>query len=111
MLPKALRMERKDFPSLSKEAFFKSNNTFILRFKKISTPSKFSFSVSKKVAKNAVDRNRMRRQGYRCLQILLPKFKENVLANFSFKRLIYTQSQVSDNLNSILKDAKLINSN
>ena len=108
MLSKPKRMLREDFPSLSKGAFFKSNSVLNFRFKKNLNSSKFSFSVSKKVAKNAVDRNRMRRQGYRSLQILWPKLKENIMGNFAFKTKVDTQSKVFDSVSSILKESNLI---
>lgn len=108
MLSKPKRMSREDFPSLSKGAFFKSNPVFNFRFKKNLNNSKFSFSVSKKIAKNAVDRNRMRRQGYHSLEILWPNLKENVMGNFAFKMKVDTQGKVFDNVSSLLKESNLI---
>ncbi len=108
MLSKLKRMSKEDFPSLSKGAFFKSNSVLNFRFKKNLNNSKFSFSVSKKIAKNAVDRNRMRRQGYRSLEILWPNLKENIIGNFAFKTKVDTQAKVFDNVSSILKESNLI---
>ncbi len=48
--------------------------------------SKFSFSVSKKVCKSAVDRNRLRRQGYSIISKHIKEIKEENLFIFVFKK-------------------------
>ncbi len=48
--------------------------------------SKFAFSVSKKIQKLAVDRNRLRRQGYSVVGKYLSKIPDGFLFFFSFKK-------------------------
>ncbi len=47
--------------------------------KKSTGPSKFSFVVSKKVSKSAVQRNLLRRRGYSALRLILGKKKLHTL--------------------------------
>ena len=97
------------FPLLLNGAEIYRNNLFLLRFvpnqEKI---SRFCFSISKKVAKNAVVRNKMRRAGYRLLKKYLPEIKPGLLINFSFKALPRNSEEIIKNLESILKKSKLI---
>ncbi len=69
--------------------------------------SRFCFSVSKKVAKNAVVRNRMRRAGYQLLERYLPEIKPNVIASFSFRKIPKDNEEIIKNLESILNDSLL----
>lgn len=97
------------FPLLLNGAEVYRNNLFLLRFvpnqEKI---SRFCFSISKKVAKNAVVRNKMRRAGYRLLKKYLPEIKPGLLINFSFKALPRNNEEIIKNLESTLKKSKLI---
>lgn len=52
----------------------------------ISKDSKFSFSVSKKVSKKAVDRNKYRRRGYSIVSQYLSIIKPGFICFFSFKK-------------------------
>ena len=52
-------------------------------------PSRFAFSVSKKVCKLAVDRNRLRRQGYAIVGKHLSEIPDGFLFFFSFKKATY----------------------
>lgn len=95
----------------NKTKLFK-NNLFLLR----SAPSvslgelesRFCFSVSKKVAKSAVVRNRLRRAGYRFLENYLPQIKSKSLVVFSYRLLPKNNEEIAKNLESILKESKLI---
>jgi ribonuclease P protein component len=58
------------------------------------TPSRFAFSVSKKVCKLAVDRNRLRRQGYSIVGKHLAEIPDGFLFFFSFKKATYPVSSV-----------------
>ena len=56
-------------------------------YKKVDvSPSQFSFSVSKKVAKSAVARNRLRRQGYAAIESILSTCKPGFYCMFSYKK-------------------------
>lgn len=96
------------FPLLNGAEVYR-NNLFLLRFvaNKEKT-SRFGFSISKKVAKNAVVRNKMRRAGYRLLGKYLLEIKSGLLASFSFRGIPQNNEEIIKNLESILKKSKLI---
>ena len=54
-----------------------------------SKPSCFAFSVSKKICKKAVDRNRLRRQGYSIVSKYILDIIPGFLFFISFKKGIY----------------------
>src|SRR3989338_11427361 len=110
MLPKNRRIPRKMFPLLSNGAKIFKNKLFLLRFVLESNQkiSRFCFSVSKKVARNAVTRNKMRRAGYRLLKKYLSEIKPEVIALFSYRVIPKDDEEIIKNLTSILKDSKLI---
>ncbi|MFH0804524.1 MAG: ribonuclease P protein component [Candidatus Zambryskibacteria bacterium] len=95
------------FPLLSSGAKTFKNNLFLLKFVPQNDQSRFCFSVSKKVAKSAVVRNRLRRAGYRLLEKYIPKIKPNVLATFSFRVVPKNNDDIIKNLESILNDSLL----
>ena len=70
--------------------------------------SKFGFSISKKTAKSAVVRNRLRRTGYRMLKKYLPTIKTKILANFIFINTPKNSEEIEKNLESILKQSNLV---
>lgn len=96
------------FPFLSNGAKTFKNNLFLLRFVFKEGPSRFCFSVSKKIAKNAVVRNKMRRAGYRLLRKHLPKIPANTLSLFSFRTIPKNDAEIIKNLESVLTESKLI---
>lgn len=95
------------FPSLLEGAKIFKNNLFLLRFKETEGLSRFAFSVSKKVAKRAVVRNKMRRYGYGTLVKYLDKIKSGVLAHFSFREEPKDWVDVDKNLAESLKKTNL----
>ncbi|KKQ73795.1 MAG: hypothetical protein US96_C0052G0004 [Candidatus Woesebacteria bacterium GW2011_GWB1_38_5b] len=95
------------FPLLSQGARFK-NSLFLLKFSPIDGSSRFCFSISKKITKSAVVRNRLRRLGYRLLTKHISLIKPNTLVNFSFMKIPKDDEDVIINLESILKESKLI---
>lgn len=108
MLPKSKRLSRKEFSLLVKNAPCFQNNLFLLRFlNKDLKDSKISFSVSKKVSKNAVVRNRLRRLGYRAAKNFIDKIKNNLIA-LSFKEVAKDFDQVSAELKDVLSKSKII---
>lgn len=81
MLPKTQRVSRKTFDVIFSRGHLIRSSVFTLRylFDKKNTNPAISFSVPKKIAKNAVVRNTQRRMGY-----LLMRGKMNLLPkNFS----------------------------
>ena len=108
MLPQNRRIPRKMFPLLLNGNKVFKNNLFLLRWVYGKDPqSRFCFSVSKKVAKSAVVRNKMRRSGYRALEKYLPQIKPNVLAVFSYRMVPKSNDDIINNLKSILNDSLL----
>lgn len=96
------------FPLFKGSKTFK-NGLFLLKFVSTKDPNnRFCFSVSKKVAKNAVVRNRLRRAGYRLLSKYIPLIKSNTLAVFSFLTIPKDEESLISNLDLILKDSKLL---
>jgi len=88
MLPKTRRIARAEFPKILKNGKRYNSENLLLYVLKINptSPTRFSFSVSKKVKKLAVDRNRCRRQGYSAVRSYLPDMQSGHLCFFSFKK-------------------------
>ena len=109
MLPKNRRIPRSQFNLFSRGAKIYNNNLFFLRVVEGGIEkSRFCFSVSKKVAKRAVDRNRARRSGYRSLKVFLGNIKPFFMAVFSFKRMPKDSLETENMLKEILKTSHLI---
>ncbi len=91
--------------SSNKAKFFFSD---IFSMKIIKYPEKrFSFSVSKKISKSAVVRNKLRRWGYNFMQKNLSDVKMGVLAVFYFKKLPNNRKEVEDNINYLISKSGL----
>src|SRR3989339_1598045 len=112
MLPQNRRIPIKMFSLLQNKAKVFRNKLFLLRFVSKTEPtnrnSRFCFSISKKVAKKAVMRNKLRRTGYRLLQNYLSEIKPEILAVFSFREVPKDSEETSKNLEQVLKEAGLI---
>ena len=76
MLPKKNRLTTKEFSEVFSDGKTFSSNAFTLRYtkKKNIKNTKCSFVVSKKIAKKAVERNKLRRAGY----FILSEIKDSV---------------------------------
>lgn len=66
MLPKRKRITKEIFPDMMKNGKLLSGSLFSLRYKAGKSPQ-FAFVAPKTVAKQAVLRNKLRRQGYNAL--------------------------------------------
>ncbi len=91
MLSKTRRIERKSFKNILTEGKRYNSKSFILYLAKIGshgseTPTKVAFSVSKKVIKSAVGRNRQRRRGYSILGKYLQRLKPGFYMFFVYKK-------------------------
>ncbi len=87
MLPKHRRIPRELLVNaLSQGKRYNSSNLLLYVLENSAGLSRFSFSVSKKVCKNAVDRNKFRRRGYSVVGKYLKKVKPGFLCIFSFKK-------------------------
>lgn len=109
MLPKKSRIPRKMFSLLLKQAKFFGNDLFLLRFNQNQhSGSRFGVSVSKKVAKKAVLRNKLRRAGYELIAQNMPKIKKDIMALLSFKKVPTNKSSIEAAFEDIFKRANLI---
>lgn len=119
MFPKNRRIPRKMFPLLDKRQTHK-RGLFLLKFafkngvgcqptQQIRAPqaSRFCFSVSNKISKSAVIRNRMRRIGYKLLKKYLPQIKPDAIILFSFMAVPKNKEDIDKNIEFILKKSKL----
>lgn len=95
MLPKNQRIPRKLFGLLKKADFLGSNQMFLVRgVKYIGPGDRYCFSVSKKTAKNANIRNKMRRIGYGLIKDLNIKTKKPTLFQITCK-IVYNDAGVA----------------
>lgn len=78
MIPKTSRINREDFEKIMKKGGFLNSPFFTLRFlKNPLNVTHFSVVVSKKVAKTAVSRNKIRRRTYSILKKLTKNSKNS----------------------------------
>ena len=104
------------FPLLNKGARVFRNKLFLLRIVSLpgTSSSRFAFSISKKVAKSAVVRNRMRRTGYRLIKKYIKEIPSDLLVSFTFQNLPKEkikkeiEKEVEENLKNILLESKLL---
>jgi ribonuclease P protein component len=73
MFPKKNRISKREFDELMKNSRVFHSESISLRLTKKAkeTLPKFAFVVSKKVAKNATDRNKMKRKGFHALREII----------------------------------------
>lgn len=114
MLSKKYKIPRDEFPkNKAKANFYNSQHlTLVVRkSEKHHKNTKFSFIISKKIARNAVLRNKMKRRGYYAIQKIIKNTKENLLAVFILKKEIQTipYRQFEYQILQLLKKAKIIN--
>jgi len=93
MLPKNRRIPKQEFPYILSSGKRVSSPHLLLYISPIPQKkaqlSRFTFSVSKKIAKKAVERNKLRRWGYASIRNILKNIKENgsgYFLFFSFKK-------------------------
>ena len=91
MLAKNRRIQRKMFDTILKSGRKYFSDSFILYIAKFTQeeaghPSKFSFSVSKKVSKLAVSRNRLRRRGYSVISKHIKRVGGGYFCFFVYKK-------------------------
>lgn len=90
MLPKNRRISKKDFSHILSRGKRLNSEHFLLYIAPIpdgpSPKSRISFSVSKKVSKTAVERNRQRRRAYSAIGKYIEKIKDGYFLFFSFKK-------------------------
>ncbi len=109
MLPKQKRITKDSFKSILLKGALYHADYFTLR----TIPSEkegFAVSVSKKVAKGAVDRNRIRRRAYSVIRSLLHQIKSNSMSILSAKSNAKDISfgSTREDIEKLLKKARLI---
>jgi ribonuclease P protein component len=112
MLPKEKRISRKEFPNILKNGkrYHSPHLSLSVVNSNTNSNSKFSFSVSKKICKNATDRNRLRRQGYYIISENLNNIKARYTCFFSFKKGKYPMlfTELKTETLSLLKEAHVL---
>jgi len=100
MLKKKKRVTKELFQTVIKSGSTLSGHFFIFRFLKQKSPQ-YAFVVSKKIAKRAVVRNKLRRQGYNALKSFPLKDYAGI---FFFKKQTEstTFNEIKDDIESIL---------
>ncbi|MCK9351301.1 MAG: ribonuclease P protein component [Candidatus Paceibacterota bacterium] len=90
MFPKKNRISKREFDGLMKNGRVFHSPFFSLRIMRGGKDmSKFAFVISKKVAKNAADRNKLKRRGFHALReiIFTPKMDmKGYMAAFFYKK-------------------------
>ena len=110
MLPKRSRLTKQNIESLKHARRSKSAHFLVIYGVYAETDGpKVAFSASKKVAKGAVVRNRLRRRGYAAIEGLLPRFsaKTLVLIVYSTPLLETPLEEMTAELDSVFKKAGL----
>lgn len=111
MLPKENRVDVELFDKIFKEG--KSYHSDLLQLKTISTKdqkmSRFAFVVPKKIAKKAVIRNKLRRQGYEIVGDYLKSTKPTTSSIFILKKNPdQEKNQYQKEVIDLLKKASII---
>lgn len=88
MLPRGQKISRAVFGEVLNSKKSISSPFFSLRFYQTekTTPSRFSFVVSKKIASSAVERNTLKRRGYSFLQKNKERIRPAFVAAFFLKK-------------------------
>lgn len=96
------------FPLLNSGAKFYQSDIFLFKYLEKKDNKRFCFSISKKVAKKAVLRNRLRRWGYDGVRTYLEGIKNNVIILFVYKKIPKNKDEVLENIKYLLNKNKLI---
>ena len=115
MLPQSKKVSRKEFPKSHKkgEIYHSPHLSLVVVKKDSKLPSKFSFVISGKVAKKAVERNKLKRWTYRTIQKECDNIKNGFVSVFFSKKnsTKLTHSQLEDQVLVLLKNAHLLKKN
>jgi ribonuclease P protein component len=114
MLSRKNRVPRELFPFLLKNGKKYASAHIFLRVVRFSEEdrvlnTRFSFVVSAKVAKKAVDRNKLRRFGYEIVGKDVDNFKNGFVAVFFYTKdaLKISKKELLNEINTLLKQAGL----
>lgn len=99
MLPHSQRINTSLFKEIMEKGRFSHGNLFLFRFVKYEGKSRLSVSVSKKVAKSAVDRNKIKRRVYSLLRGMIDKIKPG------YKVIVFVKTNIDKvNFDQLNKD-------
>jgi ribonuclease P protein component len=106
MLSKKNRLDKDTLNTIMEKGSISSGSFFVLRYIKSDIPQ-YSFVVSKKIAKNAVKRNYLRRKGYNILRLY--KIDKNKGVFFYKKEaLLVPDVDIKKDIDFLLKKSKII---
>ncbi len=113
MLPSNRRIERRLFSQIMAKSKRYHSNSFVFYLYPIendpSKPSQFSFSISKKVLKSAVHRNKQRRRGYSIIKNHIKSIKSGFYCFFVYKKGFYTEySDLEKDIEGLLSVSGMI---
>ena len=115
MLSKKRRIDRKNFTYiLNKGKRFNSPHLVLylapITIENQEQNSKFSFSISKKILKRAVDRNKYRRRGYSVVSKQIKTIKPGFFCFFSYKKGDYpiSFSQIEKETSELLSRSAMV---
>lgn len=107
MLSKKSRIARAIYPKerslKSVRGKYVSISTFVF-----SGNSRFSFSISKKISKTAILRNKIRRQGYKVISNNLKRIKDNFLVRLSIHTIPPSFSEFETDIENLLIKTDMI---
>jgi ribonuclease P protein component len=113
MLPSTRRIRRSEFPYIISNGKRLNSPHFLLYLAPLpsqKSPSKAAFSISKKIAPSAAQRNLYRRRGYAALATHLPRLALGHFCFFSYKKGSYPVSfaDIAAEVTDLLRFAGLI---
>lgn len=108
MLPKSKRLSTEVFQGIIEKGQSIHSPFLILRKSPVAGHSHFSVSVPKKVAKQAVARNKMRRQIYSIIEKMSVKEGQNVIIITKVGSEKLSFSQLSDELSTLFVKSSLL---
>lgn len=103
MLPSSKRLTTPLFKEVMDKGKLVHSSFFSLKIMKATGESRFSVAVSKKIAKSAVERNKIRRRSYSAIRMVLPRLPEGIHGVFMAKAPI-----LKSTLPDISKEVELI---
>jgi len=113
MLPKKNKIKKGYFSSDNKRkiTFHSQYASISIEKKEDNKSSKFSFVVSGKISKKAVQRNKIKRRGYYVIKKFLPQIKTSYYVAFYIKKEIMNlrYDEFEKQILFLLNKAKLIN--
>lgn len=108
MISKRNRVTRKEVEKVWKDGRFVRSTTFSLKYLLLGgnfTP-RVAFVAPKKVAKTAVLRNKMRRQGYSAIRPFIPSLPKGFMGIFTFNLVPKEASLIPEEIKKALEKIK-----